>query len=223
MESDPEETKKEVPSEPPTGREWSLGARIAIAATVAAVCVGVGIHLAMVFLHVAPSNTISKKNSTLIDHYAFPEFEQNWKLFAPNPLQQNIAVHARVQVRLPSGQRLTTGWVNLTGQDTKAIKHNPSPSHIDQNMLRRAFEFYTNSHDQQDKSLGNRGSISREYVLRIAAHRMGPELNGGKVQKIQLRSVATPVAPPKWSNENINTHPTTRVLPWWSLTERDFR
>jgi Family of unknown function (DUF5819) len=219
----PPEEEIAILPESPSGRQWSLGARIVIAATVAAVIVGVGFHLAMVFLHVAPSNTIYRQNSKRVDSYIYPEFEQDWKLFAPNPLQQNIHVHARVQVTRPDGETLTTGWVDLTAHDTAAIKHNPSPSHVDQNLLRRAFEFYTGSHDDKDQPIGDRGRISQDYVRRIAAQRMGSHLNGGTVRKIELRSVTTPVAPPSWSNETINTKPVIRVYPWWNVSEEDFR
>ena len=57
----------------------------------------------MVFLHVAPSNTLSKEHAAAVNDYIYPEFEQNWKLFAPDPLQQNIHVEARADIRGPSG------------------------------------------------------------------------------------------------------------------------
>ncbi|GAB2574468.1 hypothetical protein GCM10027168_04230 [Streptomyces capparidis] len=208
--------------EPPHGGQWSLGARVAIAVVVAAVCVAVAVHLVFVFLHVAPSNTLSKDNQETIDEYVLPEFEQNWKLFAPNPLQQNVEVHARAQVELPGGQSLTTGWVSLTDEDTAAIRHNPAPSHVHQNLVRRAYDFYNNTHDEQNRATGERGRISEEYIRRVVAHRLGPTLNGGRVVRVQVRSVATPVPPPKWSGEAVNTSPATRELPWWKVSPKDF-
>lgn len=204
-------------------RPWSLGSRIAIAGAIAVVSVAVAVHLGMVFLHVAPANTVSRHSDAVIDDYIYPEFEQNWKLFAPNPLQQNIAVHARALVERSGGERITTGWVDLTSQDGEAIKHNPAPSHSDQNMLRRAWDFYIGSHDEKDKPFGERGEISREYVRRIVAHRFGPRLNDGRVVKIQVRSATTSVAAPAWSKEVVNTSTAYRVVPWWTVTEEDFR
>jgi Family of unknown function (DUF5819) len=207
---------------PPSGGRWSPGARIAIAAAIAAVAIGAAIHLGMVFLHIAPSNTIYKENSKTVDGYVYPEFEQNWKLFAPNPLQQNVHVQARAQV-LAGGQDTTTGWVDLTAEDTAAVHHNPAPSHVDQNLLRRAFDFYTGSHGTDGKPIGERGLISQDYLRRIAAQRLGPHLDGGTVQQVQLRSVSTPVAPARWSHETIDLKPTTDELPWWTVTKEDFR
>lgn len=68
-----------------------------------------GIQLAMVFLHVAPSNTLTKQHGEAVDQWIYPEFEQNWKLFAPNPLQQNIAVHVRAEISGPEKRRTTPG------------------------------------------------------------------------------------------------------------------
>jgi len=35
-----------------------------------------------VFLHVAPPNTLSNEHAAAVSDYIYPEFEQNWKLFA---------------------------------------------------------------------------------------------------------------------------------------------
>ncbi len=155
----------------------SLPSRIVIGTAGCAFAVIVAIHLAMMFLHVAPSNTLSKQQGTLIGDYVYPEYEQNWKLFAPNPLQQNIAVQARAQLRTESGESWTTGWTDLTARDGRAIHHNPLPSHTEQNQLRRGWEFYLNSHNAQNRSTGPRGELSERYVRRIvmsaARRRMG--------------------------------------------------
>ena len=63
----------------------------------------------------------------MIDDYVYPEFEQNWKLFAPNPLQQNIAVQARAEIANDDGTAKTTGWFDLSAQDGEAIDHNLAP------------------------------------------------------------------------------------------------
>ena len=77
----------------------SLRYQVGAALAVAVVAVAALVHLGMVFLHVAPSNTVTKQHGKAIDEWIYPEFEQNWKLFAPNPLQQNIEVQVRADVR----------------------------------------------------------------------------------------------------------------------------
>ncbi|MGD3105356.1 DUF5819 family protein [Streptomyces sp. YGL11-2] len=201
----------------------SLPSRIVIGVAACAIAVSVALHLAMMFLHVAPSNTLSKQQSKLISDYVYPEYEQNWKLFAPNPLQQNIAVQARAQVRTQDGTLQTTGWTDLTAQDGRAILHNPLPSHTQQNQLRRGWELFTNTHDAQDRPIGRRGELSERYIRRIAMLRMSAEWTkgGGRVEQIQVRSQTTAVQPPPWSDEKISDKPVYRVLPWWQVTAND--
>ncbi|MGP3635252.1 DUF5819 family protein [Streptomyces sp. 24-1644] len=178
------------------------------------------IHLAMVFLHVAPSNTLTKQHSEAIDDWVYPEFEQNWKLFAPNPLQQNIAVHVRADVAGADGRR-TTPWMSLSGEDGEAIRGNLLPSHVDQNELRRGWDFYLNSHDSENRSNGMRGDLSERYIRRIVMLRLSEHDYGGTVERIQVRSAVRSVPAPAWSEEKINTRPNYRVLPWWTITSAD--
>jgi hypothetical protein len=185
---------------------------------VAAVMVGVAVHLVMVFLHVAPQNTLSKQHSNLIADYIYPEFEQNWKLFAPNPLQQNIHVWARAEVRKDNGSTDTTGWVDLTAMDIASIRHSIAPSHTQQNELRRAWTFYSQTHGAQNKAIGMRGLLSEQYVRRIVEKRFGPRLNGGNVERVQVRTGTTAVAPPVWSGEKTDTRTSFQVLPWWTVS-----
>ncbi|NSC22775.1 hypothetical protein FM076_17005 [Streptomyces albus subsp. chlorinus] len=199
----------------------SLPARIFVAIAVAVVTVGVAFHVAMVFLQTAPDNTISKRHADVVDSYVYPEFERNWKLFAPNPLQQNVAVHARATVAKEDGGTETTGWVNLSAMDGEAIDGNPAPSHTQQNELRRAWEFYVDNHDEKGKPYGLRGRLSEQYIKRIVMLRFGSELNGGSVERVQVRSAVTPVAPPKWSEEKADLRTQYSVQPWWQVTSAD--
>lgn len=217
----------------PSGGEGGSGtaglsapARVAVSVAVVCVAAAAVFHIAMVFLHVAPQNAISEKHDEAIDDYIYPEFEQNWKLFAPNPLQQNIAVHARARVAKPDGSTEITGWVDLSAMDGRAIRHNVAPSHTQQNELRRGWEFFVNSHDENGKPRGLRGELSQSYVKRIVMWRFGPRLNGGTVERVQLRQAVTPVAPPEWSRdggeeerESMKTE--YRGYPWWQVTSAD--
>lgn len=195
--------------------------RVVVATAVGAVAVLVAVHVAMVFLHVAPANTLSKKHDATIDEWIYPEFEQNWKLFAPNPLQQNVHVHARAKVLHEDGGTQTTGWVDLSAMDGERIRGNFFPSHTAQNELRRAWNFYTGSHDSENRPTGMRGKLSKAYVKRIVMDRFGMELNGGTVQRIQVRSATTRVPAPAWSEERFDTGTEYRVLPWWGVSAAD--
>lgn len=199
----------------------SLPARIVVAIAVAVVAVVAVVHVAMVFLHVAPENTLSKDHKQTIDDYVYPEFEQNWKLFAPNPLQQNIAVHARARVATGDGGTEVTRWVNLSAMDGRAIDGSVAPSHTEQNELRRGWEFYANWHDSDGEPIGLRGELSERYLKRIVMLRLGSTVDGGTVERIQVRSAVTPVKPPSWSDEKKDMDTDYRVQPWWQVTSAD--
>ncbi|KQX62354.1 DUF5819 family protein [Streptomyces sp. Root1310] len=209
--------------EPRTGvaalsTRYQVGAALALAVVAVTVCV----HVGMVFLHVAPSNTVTKAHGKAIDEWIYPEFEQNWKLFAPNPLQQNVAVHVRAQIRTADGGSRTTGWYDLSAQDGRAIDGNLLPSHTQQNELRRAWDFFTATHDNGNRPVGLRGALSETYLRHIVVQRLergGAAGDGGVVERIQIRSQTTNVTPPKWSTEKVSMSPVYRELSWWSVPD----
>lgn len=53
------------------------------------------VHVVLVFLHVAPSNPVSTRYSSQVNGWVFPLFEQNWRLFAPDPDSFNRKILAR--------------------------------------------------------------------------------------------------------------------------------
>ncbi|WP_405924721.1 DUF5819 family protein [Streptomyces sp. NBC_00035] len=209
----------------PTGiAALSPGYQIAAALALAVVAVTACVHLGMVFLHLAPSNTVTKQHGTAIEEWIYPEFEQNWKLFAPNPLQQNIAVQVRAQVRTPDGTSRETGWYDLSALDGAAIDGNLLPSHTDQNELRRSWDFYVSSHDGENRPSGMRGDLSERYLRRVVVLRLDRLQAGGKdavVESVQVRSRTTNVMPPEWSQEQVSDKPMLRELPWWPVPEGD--
>ncbi|MFJ3231417.1 DUF5819 family protein [Streptomyces sp. NPDC086787] len=211
------------PGDTPRTGVAALSARYQVVAALALAVVAVTAcaHLGMVFLHVAPSNTVTKQHGEAIDEWIYPEFEQNWKLFAPNPLQQNIAVEARAQVRMADGSTQTTGWNDLSAADGAAIDGNPLPSHTQQNELRRAWDYFSATHDAQDRAVGMRGSLSEQYLRRIVVMRLYREdgtSREGTVRSVQVRSRTTSVPPPRWSRERVSDTPSYRQLPWWTVS-----
>ncbi|MEU8618226.1 DUF5819 family protein [Streptomyces sp. NPDC048623] len=211
--------------EPPAPRAGIAGLSMPyqVVAAVALAVAGVFacVHLAMVFLHVAPSNTLTKQHGEAVDDWIYPEFEQNWKLFAPNPLQQNMSVQVRAEVVHADGSRGTSGWTDLTAWDVEGIRGNPLPSHTRQNELRRAWDFYLGSHTEDHRPNGLRGRLSEQYVRRIVMQRLDERALGGTVDKIQLRTVTRPVPAAPWSTEKIDTEPVFLDYPWWRITAPD--
>ncbi|MFB7662757.1 DUF5819 family protein [Kitasatospora sp. NPDC056138] len=205
-------------------RTWSLPALAVLCAAAALLLGGSGVFLAALFLQSAPSNVLSQRYQAQLNDIVYPEFEQNWKLFAPNPLQQNISVDARVQTISDGGRVHTRDWVGLTAQDIAVIRHNPAPSHVDQNLLRRAWDFYDSTHPAQDGvAVGERGKEAEEYLKRVALQRFGRTAGGERILQIQFREGTATIAPPAWSREQAPTGTSYRELAWWPVDEDDYR
>ncbi|MER7755933.1 DUF5819 family protein [Kitasatospora sp. NPDC097643] len=214
----------EEPDRPADGRAWSAPAQLVLGLAAALLLAGTGLFLGAVFLHVAPANSVSRQYRAEIDGVVYPEFEQNWKLFAPNPLQQNVGLDARVRTVADGGATRTHDWTGLTAQDLAAIRGNPAPSHVDQNLLRRAWDFYDGSHNPQDETLTNtRGKLAEQYLKRIALQRIGREVDGERILEIEFRVTTATVPPPTWSGEAVPPAPKVRELPWWPVGDEDYR
>ena len=101
---------------------------------------------------------------------------------------------------------------------------NPIPSHADQNLLRRAWDFYDSTHSTQDDSAtAPNGGLAQEYLKRIALQRIGRVVGGDSVTGIQFRAGTSPVAPPPWSRETWSTGTQYRELGWWPVSDQDYR
>ncbi|MFI1397298.1 DUF5819 family protein [Streptomyces sp. NPDC020681] len=206
------------------------GPATAVLVSAAVIMLGaVAWHAAAVFLSLAPENGISQRYKEQIDEYARPAFARDWKLFAPNPLQENTLVSARVESQSPDGRRQIGSWVDLTGQDVAAIRGNPLPSHVHQNLLRRAWDFYAKTHDLRDgRRVDRRGDLSEQYLKRIALQRFGRgDSSGTQTVAIQFRQQLSPVQPPRWDTRDAGTDGRVRAVapatqPWWPVREHDY-
>ncbi|WP_329331007.1 DUF5819 family protein [Streptomyces luteogriseus] len=204
--------------------------QVGVVLALAVVAIGVCVHIGMTFLHVAPANTVTRAHGKAVDDWIYPEFEQNWKLFAPNPLQQNISIQVRAGVRGPDGMTLTTGWYDLSAEDGRAIDGNLLPSHTQQNELRRAWDFFVATHDSENRPVGLRGSLSESYLRRIMVLRLGRDDavraatgSSGVIERVQVRSRTSNVPPPEWSREKVSMTPSYRELPWWRVPQDEAR
>jgi uncharacterized protein DUF5819 len=193
-----------------------------VSAIIALVVVGAtALHVGTIFLHVAPSNTVSTQYREEIDDYIYPFFEQNWALFAPNPVAENFRLQAQSRVRNPDGTTTDSAWTDLTGDDLDHIRHNPYPSKADQNMIRRAWSSYTDSHDAKDESTTtSRGDLMRDYLRRIVVHRLQDLGRGRTLVSVQVRVVTTTIAKPDGTSRSQSS---IRTLGWWETRPDDFR
>jgi len=205
-------------------RLWSLPALITIALTATVLIAATAWHLGTVFLSIAPANPASQRYQSAINAHVMPEFEQNWQLFAPNPLQNNIAVEARLQTLASDGSRAESGWFSLTAHDIAAVRGNPAPSHLDQNQLRRAWDYFTAWHNlPSETSLGAGGPLSKEYLKRIALQRIGSrDWQGNQIIQIEFRSATTPITGPSWTAAAQKKQTSYVTLEWWAVSDDDY-
>ncbi|MBB1246175.1 hypothetical protein GL263_21845 [Streptomyces durbertensis] len=187
------------------------------------ICTAVAlVHVALVFLHVAPANTVSQQYSKQINAWVYPVFEQNWRLFAPDPESVNREISARTLRTDPDGTVRVSGWFDLSGVDRAATEHNPFPSHTTQNMLRRAWSSYLETLGGDDQPRSERAVMVQRYLRNIAVDRVTAH-RGGSFDSIQLRVITLPVSPPDQAGSSRPSGTAaprpveTRYLPWWKV------
>jgi len=179
-------------------------------------------HVLLVFLHVAPPNPLSRQYSRQVNAWVFPLFEQNWRLFAPDPESVNREISARTMHTGPDGTVRVSGWFDLTAVDNSAVAHNAFPSHTAQNTLRRAWSSYVETHGGDDRPRSERALMIQKYLTNIAAERVSGH-RGGAFESVQLRVITVPIAAPAAAGGTgtaaaAPTSPETRYLPWWKVT-----
>jgi hypothetical protein len=206
----------EQPAEPPQLIQAATGIAVALCLIISVV------HLTLVFLHVAPSNPISQRYHKQMDAWIYPVFEQNWKLFAPDPESVSRQISARTKRTSANGVVEVSEWFDLTAIDDSAVKHNFFPSHTTINMLRRAWSAYLDTHGNDDQPRSQRARMVQEYLRNIAADRVAGH-RGDTFEAIQLRVITRAIAPPTTkdgSRPSIPMPAETRELPWWTVATR---
>ncbi|MDQ0772932.1 hypothetical protein QF026_001398 [Streptomyces aurantiacus] len=176
------------------------------------------VHVLLVFLHVAPPNPLSQQYSRQINAWVFPLFEQNWRLFAPDPESVNRQILARTAHTAPDGTVRVSGWFDLTAVDNSAVRHNVFPSHSAQNTLRRAWNSYLETHGDDDRPRSERALMMRRYLTNIAARRVATQRDE-VFESVQLRVITRPIAAADGSGSAAAapTAAETRYLPWWKV------
>ncbi|EST39362.1 hypothetical protein N566_02360 [Streptomycetaceae bacterium MP113-05] len=180
------------------------------------------LHLVLVFFHVAPASLVSQRYERQINSWVYPLFEQNWRLFAPNPESVSRQISVRTRNTSSNGDPVVSRWFDLTALDNEAVRHHIAPSHTAQNTLRRAWNAYLEMHGTSDESPSERALMMRNYLRNIAAGRISAE-RGGAFQALQLRVVTRPIpGPTRPGTQPAPQTAETRKLPWWKV-ESDAR
>ena len=196
------------PGPAPLTRRWS---RALVAGTVVVVVAVLGVHLSATFLYNAPSNPVSQRYAKQIQWWMEPLFTQNWRLFAPNPISENVSVQARASLS-PDGS--VTEWVDLSAQDQAAGQGDPVPGHQSENGLRNAWFEWLQTHDSNGNPTGGQSAIMQQYLLNLVLDRLHGSLSG-TIVSVQIRAITTLIPGP--GRTAAQTAPQTRTLDWWTL------
>ncbi|MQY13574.1 hypothetical protein SRB5_37220 [Streptomyces sp. RB5] len=191
----------------------SRGRRYALACAAVGAALAAVLHLTAVFFAVAPANAVSDEYRTEIDGYIYPWFEQHWALFSPNPFQENYRIDART-----SSAGRVSGWSDLSAFDNEAMRHNPYPARVNQNMLRRAWKIYRNRGDLNAPARTERAELFRVYLRTIAVARLAELGRPAGYDALQLRVTTLPIAPP--AGRGPARPASALLLPWWKVPVR---
>lgn len=187
----------------------SRWARVALGAMTVLIGGAVAVHLAVMFLGAAPENTVSHRYARQIAAWSEPWLEQNWKLFAPNPLSENVSVRARA--------RMVTGavgpWVDLSAADDAATLHDPMPDHVTQNQLRNLWFDYLDDVPASGEPTTTDGTLMREQLCRAVLHRLDTHVSG-PVAAVMVQATTTQLPAPD-APATTAPRPTVQTLPWW--------
>jgi hypothetical protein len=197
-----------APGPAPLTRHWS---RALVAGTAVAVVAVLGAHLSATFLYNAPANPLSQRYAKQVQRWMEPLFSQNWHLFAPNPLSENVSVQARASLA-PDGR--LTGWVDLSAQDRAAVLGDPVPGHLVENELRNAWFEWLATHDAGGEPTGDKAAIMQRYLLNVVVDRMRGQA-AGPIGSVQIRAITTLIPGP--GRTAAQTAPQTRTLDWWTV------
>ena len=201
-------------------RQLSRPAELVVAGAVALCLAATIVHVAMVFLYVAPSNTVSRLYQRQINVWVYPYFEQDWKLFAPNPQSVRQQIFARTSMTASNGTTGLGDWIDLTAVDDAAVRHDFFPSHTAQNMLRRAWAAYADAQGADGQAPSPRALMLQEYLRNIAAQRLTAHSHAA-FNAVQLRVTSTPIPPPGMADSPGRASSDIRLLPWWSVVSHD--
>lgn len=113
---DPPASRVVDPSETPVLSRW----QVAIAAVLLGV---VAAHVAATFLWVQPATPVRNALAGPLTSYMTPMFQQNWSLFAPNPVQDQYLL----EVRGVRADLSTTPWLTPSADELAGLRRSVLP------------------------------------------------------------------------------------------------
>lgn len=189
-------------------RRWS---RALVAGTFLVTGVLAAAQMAATFLYNAPRSLVTQRYAAQVAWWMTPLQNQNWQLFAPNPISENVEIDARASIG--PGATLTP-WLNLSGIDDATTNGDPAPSHLTMNALRNAWQEFNDTHSSTgipDADSPMAGT-AQAYLQNLVLSYLRPTLSQ-PLDSIQVRFVVTLLPGP--GRTAAQTAPQVQTLPWW--------
>ncbi|HEX4787168.1 MAG TPA: DUF5819 family protein [Actinospica sp.] len=206
MDEAPTATTRPTPAPRRPGRRWS---RALVGATAAATAVVVATQLAATFLYNAPANPISRRYQAQVSWWMDPLLNQNWQLFAPNPISENLELDARASLGATAA---VTPWLNISAIDQANTVDDPAPGHLTMNALRNAWREYATTHGSTGLPDSPLAGTAQQYLQNLVLGYLRPR-ESGTIDSVQVRFVVTLIPGP--GRSAAQTAPQTQTLSWW--------
>jgi hypothetical protein len=87
-------------------------------------------HFFILFLYNGPPNPVQKRNYEAIARYVEPYFSQDWRLFAPNPINFNSQILVRAKIGDGATPERQTPWLNLTAPAIAQVQGRLLPTRL---------------------------------------------------------------------------------------------
>lgn len=171
--------------------------RRVVAAAAGVVLLALAVHFAATVLYVAPSNILWERHGGAIHSYMNPEFSQAWNVFAPDPPQVSLNLHARAQYETQDARTEVTDWVDISAPDRQTLQDGLLPTRA-REQLRKSWTEVRANWDESENPTGQFGHDVRLMAVRIALDRIDLP-PGSTVLQIQFRTVYTDTPPPPWT------------------------
>lgn len=198
---------------------------------VAAACLVVGglliVHFVMTFLYVAPRNLISARADKIVTSYMLPYFDQDWRLFAPDPAKTDPHMLVRAKVVDIRHQERITSWLDITDSELTRVRGHLFPDRVSRlsakvaGSLSEAAEQHAQLiSDRQQQPVSFQESPREkldEAFAHVLATRAASAHWGEGVAEVQIRLLGHIPPPPPFSAAQDAGYPEViqHDLPWW--------
>jgi uncharacterized protein DUF5819 len=200
-------------------------------AIVVATCLVTGgllaLHFVMTFLYVAPRNPISAGADKGVSAYMLPYLDQDWKLFAPDPVKTDPHVLVRAKVVDTKGQWQVTSWLDITRPELARVRGHLFPDRVSR-LSAKVSESLFDAAERQEQAAADRQQQALtpeearhdnpdEAFARVLATRAARAQWGKQVTEVQVRLDGyMPPSPPFFRPRDAgDTKVIQHHLPWW--------